>query len=75
MILAKMKRIQSQPEQQNPFEVVDPGRWEGMHILLLDDVVTTGATLEQCYTALMKIKGVRLSMAALAIPVHNRLVI
>lgn len=68
-------RIMRNSSVENPFEVLDPQRWEGKHILLLDDVVTTGATLEQCYQALSQIKNVRLSMAALAIPVHNRLVI
>jgi ComF family protein len=68
-------RIMRNSSAENPFEVVDSERWEGKHILLLDDVVTTGATLEQCYLALRRIKNVRLSMAALAIPVHNRLII
>jgi predicted amidophosphoribosyltransferase len=68
-------RIMRNSSGENPFEVLDPQRWEGKHILLLDDVVTTGATLEQCYQALSQIRNVRLSMAALAIPVHNRLVI
>lgn len=68
-------RILRSAHAENPFEVPHPERWEGKHILLLDDVVTTGATLEQCYQALRQIKNVRLSMAALAIPVHNRLVV
>ncbi len=68
-------RIMRNSSLENPFEVLNPEKWEGKHILLLDDVVTTGATLEQCYQALSQIKNVRLSMAALAIPVHNRLVI
>ena len=38
---------------------------EGCHVLLVDDVVTSGATIRACMIELSKIKGVRVSVACL----------
>ena len=39
------------------FSVKDPVMLEGKHLLLIDDVVTTGSTLEACAQVLLKISG------------------
>lgn len=52
------------------FKVMEPQIHKGKHFLLVDDVITTGATMEACLMALQKIPEVKLSITAIAFASH-----
>lgn len=59
-------RIERWRNVKEAFQLAHPEALAGAHLLLVDDVVTTGATLEGCVRALAVVPDIRLSVLAVA---------
>ena len=61
----KKNRVQRWANMEGRFEICDHEALKNKHLLLIDDVITTGATLEACGSELLKVENTRLSVATL----------
>jgi ComF family protein len=62
----RKNRVERWQNMEGRFLLHQPEQLHDKHLLLVDDVITTGATLEACGTELLKAAGVELSVASLA---------
>lgn len=62
----KKTRLERWQNVEGIFDVNNPESFMGKHILLVDDVATTGATLEACAVPLLNFENTKVSIATLA---------
>ncbi len=63
----KKGRIERWKNMEGKFILSAPDAIRNKHLLLVDDVVTTGATFEACGNELLKAENVQLSLASLCV--------
>jgi ComF family protein len=66
----KKNRIERWKNIEGRFELIEKEKLQGKHILLVDDIITTGATLEACGRELLSADNIQLSIATLCFSSH-----
>ncbi len=68
----RKSRLQRLQNTEDVYEVATPSVFNGKNVLLVDDVLTTGATLEACALAILAhAQDVRISIATIACAKNN----
>lgn len=62
----KKNIVQRWESSKDIFCINRPECIEGKHVLLVDDIITTGATIEHCYNELVKAKNTKVGIATMA---------
>ena len=66
----RKNRVARWQNMEGRFLLKDPSKLENKHVLLVDDVITTGASLEACGKEILKAGGVGLSICTLCYASH-----
>lgn len=62
----KLSHWEREENVENQFSIVDDSPLKGKSILIIDDVITTGATMCSCVSPISEIEGVKISVLSLA---------
>jgi ComF family protein len=62
----KKKKYQRWENVEGIFKLQNENNLVNKHVLLVDDVVTTGATIEACWQALKHVEGIKISLVSIA---------
>jgi len=66
----KKSRFNRWQNVETIFQLRDLKTLQGKHVLLVDDVITTGATFEACAQTLLQVPDIKVSIAAMAYASH-----
>jgi predicted amidophosphoribosyltransferase len=75
-VVSRLQFVKSQTHQSSwerrenvsgAFQLNDPEKIRGKHLLLVDDIVTTGSTIIACSQQLCQAEGVRVSILSLGL--------
>jgi ComF family protein len=67
----KKTRLERLQNMEGAFELANASNFENKHVILIDDVITSGATLEACALAFKKVENINISILCAAISSEN----
>ena len=64
---SQLTDAERQKNVEHAFHIPEPVNWHKRHILLVDDVITTGATIRNCIKEITPIRSCRISVFSLSV--------